>query len=282
MTKKVRHVIHIDQDVDDALREQAAALRMPPAVLLRGIVSAHFTRRGAVTSEVMPVTSEVMAVTSPKLLTSEDTGGHGGDLACPESAPPDAAHRSSSSLVPDPEETKTKRPTLTDEEKKARAEGKARKAEADRLFDEALRAYSDAGGRVDGAKGNPHVARRRWHDFRLQRGVEASDLLARVLRFVAATRASSNPFWPGFAEVLLERNNYLSDEALAAREKRARQERQTTPGAQGAFEVDAYDERIARARRASDPIPRPSAGATRPARAGGLPDAPQAPAPVRP
>ena len=276
-------MIHIDQDVDDLLREQAAALRMPPAVLLRGIVSAQLTRRGAVSSEVMPVTSEVMAMTSPKLLTSEDTRGHAGDLSCPERSSPDAALCISSlGSTPDPEEEKKKRTPLTPEEKQARAEGKARREEADRLFDQALGAYQAAGGRVDGAKGNPHVARRRWHDVRVVRGIPAEVLLAQVRRFVAAERSAPRPCWPGFAELLLERNNYLSDEALAAREKRAEQERRSSPGEQGKFVNDAYVSTIAEKRRSGDPLPRPSVDAVRPQRAGGLPDAPQAPPAVRP
>ena len=179
-----------------------------------------------------------------------------------------------------PEEEKKKRTRRTPEQI---AERQAHIEALDASFAKLVTIYEQGGGRTEGPKDR---ARRRWEELLKLNGWDQRDGLGRVARLCQVTPPKERAYLPALEKMLCSSNGYLTDGALAAREKRHRSETAgqlaaTGQAAPGEF-VHAYSETIVEKRRAADPIPRPSAGATRPALAGGLPDAPQAPAPPAP
>lgn len=123
-------------------------------------------------------------------------------------------------------------------------------------FERGWRGHRDAGGRT----GNKGLALNAWRLLLKRTGWEPLDALSRWGRYVKLT---GGKFLKDVNVSIAHASQNLTDDALAALALREKAERGSSRGEQGAFAEDAYEERVAAARRGSAPIPQtrlPSAG----------------------
>jgi hypothetical protein len=108
--------------------------------------------------------------------------------------------------------------------------------------------YAKAGGRM----GSKALAVASWTALLAETKWTPAEAVRRWAVFVKLTPPQ---FLPDIHRLLRADNGYLTDESLNARAQRAKAEAGRAPGEAGAFDADTYEDRIARARAGSAPIP---------------------------